>query len=172
LRLRKIFNKTTEKIPLPPKKDGTDTPHARGNNNGKNGQKDYPTVPRATHAHESLKAGETCPECGKGKLSRYEPGITGSAPLKAVVHETEKFRCNACLVIFEANFAGKNKPKYDEGAHAIIAVLKYGASVPFYRLEKIQKTNASFYSVGSDGEFRKPSLSHLAITLKKSIGRK
>lgn len=143
LRLRKIFNKTTEKIPLPPKKDDSNTPHASGNNNGKNGQKDYPTAPRVSHAHESLKTGENCPECGKGKLSKYEPGIyiriTGSAPLKAVVHETEKFRCNACLAIFEANFEGRGKPKYDEGAHAIIAVLKYGASVPFYRLEKIQK---------------------------------
>jgi transposase len=143
LRLRKIFNKTTEKTPAPQKPEDPNAPHPRGNNNGKNGQKDYPTAPRVSHSHESLKAQDQCPECGKGTLSKYEPGIyiriTGSAPLKAVVHETEKFRCNACLAIFEANFEGKDKPKYDEGAHAIIAVLKYGASVPFYRLEKIQK---------------------------------
>lgn len=142
-RLRKIFNKKMEKAPLAPKKDDPSTPHPRGNNNGRNGQKDYPTAPRVYHSHESLKAGELCPECGQGSISKYEPGIyiriTGSAPLKAVVHETEKFRCNACLTIFEAIFDGKNKPKYDEGAHAVIAVLKYGASVPFYRLEKIQK---------------------------------
>lgn len=143
LRLRKIFNKKMEKDPKEAKVTDPNAPHPRGNNNGKNGQKDYPTAPRICHEHESLKAGSTCPECGKGSLSKYEPGIyiriTGSAPLKAVVHETEKFRCNACLAIFEANFEGRNKPKYDEGAHAIIAMLKYGASVPFYRLEKIQK---------------------------------
>ncbi|MEI7488007.1 MAG: IS66 family transposase [Chryseobacterium sp.] len=143
LRLRKIFNKKMEKTPGPPKNDDPNAPHPRGNNKGKNGKKDYPTAPRICHSHESLKSGVQCPECGKGSLSRYEPGIyiriTGSAPLKATVHETEKFRCNACLAIFEANFEGKNAPKYDEGAHAIIAMLKYGASVPFYRLEKIQK---------------------------------
>ena len=143
LRLRKIFNKTMEKTATTPKQDDPNSPHPRGNNNGKNGQKDYPTAQRVCHEHESLKAGEQCPECGKGTLYKYEPGIyiriTGSAPLKAIVHETEKFRCNACLTIFEANFEGKNKPKYDEGAHAIVAVLKYGASVPYCRLEKIQK---------------------------------
>lgn len=143
LRLRKIFNKKMEKTPAQTKVIDPNSPHPRGNNNGKNGKKDYPTAPRIFHDHESLKAGALCPECGKGSLSRYDPGIyiriTGSAPLKAIVHETEKFRCNACLEIFEANFEGKNAPKYDEGAHAIIAMLKYSASVPFYRLEKIQK---------------------------------
>ncbi|MFA6119706.1 MAG: IS66 family transposase [Parachlamydiales bacterium] len=144
MRLRKIFNKKSEKTPskaIDPCEG--DKPHPRGNNKGKNGQKNYPTAPHIHHAHESLKVGEICPECCKGTLARYDPGIyiriTGSSPLKAVVHETEKFRCNACLAIFEASFEGKNAPKYDEGAHAIIAMLKYGASVPFYRLEKIQK---------------------------------
>lgn len=144
LRLRKIFNKKMEKRPaVNTGADNPDKPHPRGNNKGKNGQKAYPNAQRVTHAHESLKSGETCPECGKGTLAKYEPGIyiriTGSSPLKALVHETEKFRCNACLTIFEAQFEGKLAPKYDEGAHAIIAMLKYGASVPFYRLEKIQK---------------------------------
>ena len=143
LRLRKIFNKKIEKAPAQTKSDDPNSPHHRGNNNGKNGKKDYPTAPRVFHTHESLKVGTICPECGKGSLSKYEPGIyiriTGSALLRAIVHETEKFRCNACLEILEANFEEKNAPKYDEGAHAIIAMLKYGASVPFYRLEKIQK---------------------------------
>jgi transposase len=145
LRLRKIFNKKMEKRPVDKTAGSEDPnkPHPRGNNKGKNGQKAYPNAQRVAHNHESLKAGETCPECGKGTLAKYEPGIyiriTGSSPLKAIVHETEKFRCNACLKIFEASFEGKDAPKYDEGAHAIIAMLKYGASVPFYRLEKIQK---------------------------------
>ena len=144
LRLRKIFNKKMEKKVTSKTDSGSaDKPHPRGNNKGKNGQKAYPSAARITHSHDSLKLGETCPECGKGAIAKYEPGIyiriTGSSPLKAVVHETEKFRCNACLIIFEATFEGKNAPKYDEGAHAIIAMLKYGSSVPFYRLEKIQK---------------------------------
>jgi transposase len=143
MRLRKIFNKKSEKTPKPESANEGEKPHPRGNNKGKNGKKNYPTATRVFHSHESLKFGDNCPECLKGTLGKYDPGlyirITGTSPLKAVVHETEKFRCNACLAIFEAKFEGKNAPKYDEGAHAIIAMLKYGASVPFYRLEKIQK---------------------------------
>jgi transposase len=143
-RLRKIFNKKIEKFPAPGEPSPRpNTPHPRGNNKGKNGQNDYPHAQKICHLHQTLKEGDQCPDCTRGKLQKYEPGIyiriSGNAPLKALIHETEKFRCNACLKIFEAEYEGKEKPKYDEGAHAVIAMLKYGASVPFYRLEKIQK---------------------------------
>ncbi|MBC7429685.1 MAG: hypothetical protein H7336_13800 [Bacteriovorax sp.] len=72
LRLRKIFNKKMEKSPPQTKVDDPHSPHPRGNNNGKNGKKDYPTAPRIFHNHDSLKAGAQCPECKKGSLSRYE----------------------------------------------------------------------------------------------------
>jgi transposase len=150
LRLRKIFNKKTEKQIRAEEAQAqedissdVDKKHPRGNNKGRNGQKEYPNAPRIEHAHESLKAGDVCPECQKGKLYKFEPGIyiriTGKPPVSAVVHEVQKFRCNACLKIFEADFAEKNTPKYDAGVHALVALLKYAASVPFYRLAKIQK---------------------------------
>jgi transposase len=147
-RLRKIFNKKIERNPSTEKPTPTPNPkadgkHPRGNNKGRNGKKEYPNAPRICHLHDTLKEGDQCPECNMGNLAIYDSGIyikiTGNAPLKAVIHETEKFRCNACLKIFEANFEGKETPKYDERAHAVIALLKYGASIPFYRLEKIQK---------------------------------
>ncbi|MBC8554305.1 MAG: IS66 family transposase [Candidatus Brocadiales bacterium] len=140
-RLRKIFGKKIEKKDKPrperPKK------HPRGNNNGRTGKKDYPGAPTVQHECTDLNKGDRCPECYLGNLYEWEPGIyiriTGSAPLSAVIHETQKLRCGACGKIFEAEFEGKNAPKYDEKAKAIIALLKYKASVPFYRLAKIQK---------------------------------
>lgn len=142
-RLRKIFNKETEKRPKTENSSSKGEKKGRGNNQGRHGQKDYPLAKRCRHCHTKLKEGDLCPECGKGTLSAYKPGIyvriTGNAPLQAVVNETEKFRCTACQTIFEADFEGKDAPKYDAKAKALIAVLKFEASFPYYRLEKIQK---------------------------------
>ena len=143
-RLRKIFGKKIEKKEKPSQNNkNQEGKPPRGNNNGRNGQKSYPQAPRVKHQLEGLESGVRCPECDQGNLYDYNPGIyiriTGSAPLSAVVHETQKLRCGACGKIFEASFEGKNAPKYDEKAHAIIALLKYKASIPFYRLSKIQK---------------------------------
>ena len=149
-RLRKIFNKKVERHSSSGNSGNNNSPddkepkpHPRGNNNGRNGVKDYPLAPVIEHKHDGLVAGDRCPECDIGKLYEYAPGvyirITGSTPLSAVIHQTEKLRCNACLKIFEANFEGKNAPKYDEKAKAITALFKYRAAFPFHRLEKIQK---------------------------------
>jgi len=149
LKLRKIFNKQTERRNpssdenKPPDTTGDAPVHPRGNNNGKNGADSYEGAKQVEHKLSDVKSGEICPECKKGKLYDYTPGvyirITGSAPLSATIHKTQKVRCNACLKIFEADFEGQDAPKYDEKAKAIVALLKYRASMPFYRLEKIQK---------------------------------
>jgi transposase len=140
-RLRKIFNKKQERQDK--EENLQDEKPKKGKNQGKNGKDDYPGANNEWHGHESLKVGERCPDCGKGNLCNYAPGIyirvTGSPILEATIHETEKFRCSGCQKIFEAKSEVKNQEKYDEKAKAIIALLKYRASFPFYRLEKIQK---------------------------------
>ena len=155
-RLRRIFNKKKElfeknknegansdttDLQESDKKD--ENPRApRGNNKGKNGANKFKGAQKVYHNLMDVSPGQLCPSCEKGKLYEYIPGlyirITGSAPLTATVHETQKLRCNMCLQIFEAEFEGKDAPKYDEKAKAIIALLKYRASMPFYRLQKIQ----------------------------------
>ncbi len=144
-RLRKMFNKQTERSsPQRPSSDGGgDGKKPKKGNGGRNGKEDYPGANVCKHCHNLHKEGDICPECGKGKLLEYTPGvyikITGNPVLKATVHETQKLRCSACLVILEADYEGKGGPKYDARAKAAIALLKYGASFPFYRLEKLQK---------------------------------
>lgn len=140
-RLKKIFNKQSEKSQTVRPKDKDES--ASGKNSGRNGKDQYPLAETIFHEHESLSRGDQCPACSRGTLYPFEPGvyikITGSTPLTAIVHRTEKLRCSACGEIFEADFSGRDSPKYDAKAKSVVGLLKYGASTPFYRLEKIQK---------------------------------
>ncbi len=65
--------------------------------------------------------------------------IIGQAPLAATVYSLERLRCGACGQVFTAQEPeGVGQEKYDETAGAMIAQLKYGSGVPFYRLEKLE----------------------------------
>ena len=117
-------------------------PKAEGH--GRNGAADYPGAERVAVPHESLKRGDPCPECPKGKVYPLKTPamvlcIVGTAPVQATVYELEKLRCNLCGTVFTAEppeACGKNK--YDETVGSIIALLKYGGGFPFNRLEKLQ----------------------------------
>jgi transposase len=94
--------------------------------------------------HESLKPGDACPECGKGKV--YEQRvpavlvrITGGAPLQAEVVKLQRLRCNLCGEVFTAKAPeGVGEDKYDENAATMIGLLKYGTGLPFNRLDRLQ----------------------------------
>lgn len=141
-RLRKVFGKQTEKQN---KKDPKDKKEAKGNTggSGRHGQDKYPEAEEVLHLHTVLKEKDFCPECEKGKVYSWEPGVyirvSGSPPLVPVIHKTQKLRCNLCGQIFEADFEGKNKEKFDSSAKAIIALMHYKSSLPLYRLEKLQE---------------------------------
>lgn len=99
-------------------------------------QPDTSTVPPAGHgrnnagafggaqkieiAHQSLKHGDRCPECGKGNVyGQKEPKvlvrIVGQAPLAATVYSLERLRCGACGQVFTAREPeGVGPEKYDE----------------------------------------------------------
>ena len=99
---------------------------------------------RLSIAHQSLKHGDRCPECGKGNVyGQKEPKvlvrIVGQAPLAATVYSLERLRCGACGQVFTAQEPeGVGPEKYDETAAAMIAQLKYGSGIPFYRLEQLE----------------------------------
>ena len=101
----------------------------------------------ATHvdvAHPHVHHGDHCPGCAKGKIYvQRDPGVlvrlVGQAPLAATVYQLEKLRCNLCGEVFTADPPpGVGTEKYDATSTSMVALLKYGAGVPFHRLERLQ----------------------------------
>lgn len=111
---------------------------------GRNGALSYLGATKIKISHESLKPGDGCPKCQKGKVyasvaPRRLVRIVGQAPLGAKVYEMESLRCNLCLEVFTAQAPeGVGDKKYDETSGSMIALLKYGTGFPFYRLEHLQ----------------------------------
>ena len=113
---------------------------------GRNGTDAYKKAERIKVSIQELKAGEPCRECPKGRLYPVKKAGTlvrfiGMAPLAAKIYELEKLRCNLCGEVFTAKPPDNVGPgKYDETAGAMIAMLKYGSGMPFYRIEKLQES--------------------------------
>jgi hypothetical protein len=112
---------------------------------GRNAAAAYRGAKKVPITHAKLSHGDRCPECARGNVyAQKEPKalvrIVGQAPLAATVYELERLRCNACGQVFTAEEPeGVGPEKYDETAAAMIAQLKYGSGVPFYRLEKMEE---------------------------------
>jgi transposase len=111
---------------------------------GRNGAEAYVGAEKVRVPHESLRPGDTCPNCHKGTVyESVEPGrlvrIRGQAPLGATVYELQKLRCNLCGTIFTAKAPdGVGSEKYNAESASMIALLKYGSGLPFNRLERLQ----------------------------------
>lgn len=135
-----------EKRPIKGDRDTTQSNKAKPKGHGKNGASAYSGAQKVFVDHPCHRAGDPCPLCPKGKLYPfYEPGvvvrIVGRAPLDATVYELEKLRCNLCGELFTAQRPEEaGEQKYDETAGAMVALLKYGGGVPFYRIEKLQES--------------------------------
>jgi len=112
---------------------------------GRNGAGAYRGAERVRVAHASLRHGDGCPDCAKGKVyAQSDPAVLvrvkGMAPLRATVYEMDRLRCHLCGKVFTAQTpAGVGTEKYDETAAGMIALLKYGAGLPFYRLQQLER---------------------------------
>ena len=111
---------------------------------GRNGASSYTGAKKVAVTHPTMKPGDPCPGCEKGKVyPQKEPRVlvrlVGQAPLAATVYELDRLRCNLCGEVFTAQEPeGIGPEKYDETTAAMIALLKYGSGMPFYRLEKLE----------------------------------
>lgn len=111
---------------------------------GRNGAAAYQGAKKVKIAHQTLKHGDRCPGCKKGKVYKQrEPGlavrVTGQAPLSATVFELERLRCNLCGEVSTAKLPeGVGKDKYDAESGSMIGLLKYGSGLPFNRLERLE----------------------------------
>lgn len=111
---------------------------------GRNGAQAYAGAEKVKVGHATLKSGDRCPKCEKGKVyAMATPGVlvrlVGQAPVAATVYELEKLRCNLCGEVFTAEPPARAGPdKYDATAASMIALLKYGSGLPFHRLQGLQ----------------------------------
>ena len=112
---------------------------------GRIAAKDYTGAKRIPTPHDTLRHGDRCPNCGLGHLYTQKcPGqlvrLTGRAPIDAEIFELERLRCGLCNEIFTARPpVGTCENKFSASAVAMIALLKYGKGMPFYRLAGLQK---------------------------------
>ena len=118
----------------------------RARGHGRRGADAYAGAHRIRVPHAQLTAGDRCPGCQQGKIYRQQAParlvrIIGRAPIAATVYELEKLRCNLCGEIFTAAPpTGVGTEKYEATTGAMVALLKYGSGLPFYRLERLQAT--------------------------------
>jgi transposase len=133
-----------EQPETPTPENDSESPSDKTPGHGRNGSSSYTGAQKVAVPHPELHAGDACPGCEKGKVyPQKEPRtlvrIVGQAPLAATVYELDRLRCNLCGEVFTAQEPeGVGPEKYDETTAAMIALLKYGSGMPFYRLEKLE----------------------------------
>lgn len=155
-RLRRlIFGAKTEKqrnvLPKEPGAEQSNNPPGAPpkpprKGHGRNGAGRYRGAERLLVPHPSLKAGEPCPECGndKAKLGRRRPAlivrITAQPIFPAKIFELEQLRCNLCGKMFTAPAPPEaGTSKYDPQVGVMLGMMRFGAGLPHYRIEKIQR---------------------------------
>jgi transposase len=145
-RLRQLcFGATTESARnVCGKKTPKDKTKARGH--GRNSHRHYTGARRVRVPHPTLRAGQRCPDCTKGKVRpQKEPAVaiavTAQPPVGAVIHEMEQLRCDTCGKGFTAPTPPEaGVEKYDASVGVMVGLMRYGSGMPFYRLERLQKS--------------------------------
>src|ERR1039458_5513551 len=124
--------------------DEAPAPRVKPPGHGRNAAAAYTGAEQVAVKHPDLHSGESCPGCESGKLyPQSEPAklvrITGMAPLSATVYSCDRLRCNLCGEVLDAPAPwGVGNEKYDATATSMVGLLKYGAGLPFNRIEKLQ----------------------------------
>jgi len=143
--LKQAGIETAEKKPGPD--SGSKKPKGAAAGHGRHGAAAYGGAQKVKIPHASLKAGDPCPDaqCSGKVYAQRDPGvlvrIKGQAPLAATVYELEKLRCNLCGNVYTAEAPPEaGEKKYDESAASMIALLRYGSGVPWYRLRGLERS--------------------------------
>src|SRR5262249_48357754 len=96
--------------------------------------------------HPDFKPGDHCPDplCRGHLYAINEPAIfiqlTGQPLVGATRYEQEMLRCSACQDRFTAPLPlGVGPEKYDATCDVSLAIAKYGAGLPWYRLARMQE---------------------------------
>ncbi len=110
---------------------------------GRNGAQAYCDSPVVEVAVPDLQPGDPCPQCDTGKVYDCPPRtivkVLGQPPLAGTVYKLQRLRCRLCDATFTAPMPeGAIAPKYAPSCASMIALLRYGSGMPFYRLEGLQ----------------------------------
>ena len=110
---------------------------------GRNGAQAYCDSPVVEVDLPDLHSGELCPQCATGKVYDSPPKIIvkviGQPPLAATIFKLQQLRCRLCDATYTAPMPdGTASPKYDHSCASMLALLRYGSGMPFYRLEGLQ----------------------------------
>jgi len=124
---------------------GESAPRRKRPGHGRLAAGDYEGAKQVEVAHDHLSEGDPCPVCDGGKLYEKTPSVivrvVGQAPLQATVYRLQKLRCHLCGKIFTASAPEEaGTAKYDATAASMIGLLKYGAGLPFNRLQRLQRS--------------------------------
>lgn len=116
----------------------------KGKRNGRTPAVEFTGAQTQTVPHQSLKSGDRCPACPKGKVYPKAPEIhitfKGTTPIQATKYERERLRCNLCGETFTADLPpGVSNKRYDETVPSVLGLLIYGGGLPRSRLANIQK---------------------------------
>jgi transposase len=127
----------------PEASDSPPTPPQRRKGHGRNGAGTYGGAKRVPVTHPTIKAGDCCPDCKKGRVRGLEPErlirVTGQAPLAASVFEQQRLRCMTCGTTFKAPVPpGIGEKKYDAKSASMIGLLRYGSGLPHNRMQRLQ----------------------------------
>jgi len=135
---------------------------------GRNAAAAYTGANKVKITHTSLHGSDACPECLQGKVYPLsEPSkwvrIIGMGPLQATVYECDRLRCNLCGEVYTAAVPeGVGEEKYDASATAMVGLLKYGAGLPFHRIETLQASLGIPLPAATQWELVKNAASTLA----------
>jgi transposase len=105
----------------------------------------YPGARRVKCRSAQYRAGDRCPDrlCQGRLYDLEEPKVlhqfTGQPLIAATQFEREVLRCWSCQERYTAPLPeGVKEERYDATADATIALMKYGAGLPFYRQSGVQ----------------------------------
>jgi transposase len=123
---------------------------------GRNGRNDFPGATKICVNHQAFKAGDVCPDCGKGKLVEQTPKSAlrffGQPPIKLDIYLLQKLVCSLCSSIFSPAVPGelempkeptgdpetKHKERvYDPTVAAGLVCQRFQLGVPHNRLEEV-----------------------------------
>ncbi len=110
---------------------------------GRNGAQAYRDSTVVELDVPALKPGDPCPQCADGKVYDSPPKlivkVVGQPPLEATVYKLRQLRCRLCDASFTAALPeGASELKYEHSCASMLALLRYGSGMPFYRLESLQ----------------------------------